>query len=184
MSKNFFTADQHFFHWNMNTYASREFKTLEDMNETMIRNHNARVKEEDNCFHIGDFIFRNSKGGKSGEGEPVKVFEFKKRLNGNNIFIGGNHCHNNGNKTPIESLVIRYAGKRINLVHNPDYANLNYEINLVGHVHNLWKFKRIVSGARITDCINVGVDVNNFMPRTFEELYGEYCKWKKKEGLK
>jgi calcineurin-like phosphoesterase family protein len=61
---------------------------------------------------------------------------------------------------------------------------MDCEINLTGHVHNRWAFKRLVKGEKITDCINVGVDVNNFYPVTFEEIMSKYYKWKKTNGYK
>lgn len=154
------------------------------MNETLIKRWNERVKKEDVIFHIGDFCFKNSKGGKPGEGLTHKAIDYKSKLNGTIIFISGNHDKNNSTKTPIERLVIRYAGKRINLVHNPEHIDFNYEINFVGHVHNKWTFNRFRNHfsyceEKFTDCINVGVDCWNFKPVSFEEIYSKYLKWKK-----
>ena len=152
------------------------------MNETIIRNHNNRVDLDDVVYHIGDFCFRNSSGGKEGEGTNNKAKDYYKQLNGQIIFIKGNHDRNNSLKTITERLVIGYGNHRINLVHNPEMANFNYKINFVGHVHEKWKFKRLtLEDGRTTDCINVGVDVNKFMPVTFEELYSGYRKWIKNE---
>lgn len=179
-----YTADYHINHANIVRYVNRPFKSLEEMNETIIHNHNSRVKKEDIVFHVGDFIFRNSAGGKLGEGLPIKASEMESKFNGKFIFIKGNHDRNNSLKTGIERLVIKYAGKRINLVHDPEYADMNHEINFVGHVHNRWAFKRLHRGEAFTDLINVGVDVWGFKPVTFEEIYSKYCKWKKLEKLK
>ena len=178
-----FTADYHLNHWNIVSYVGRPFKSLEEMNETILKNHNSRVKKDDTVFHVGDFLFKNSIGGKKGEGLPIKASDMESQFNGKFIFIKGNHDRNNSLKTIIENVVVKYAGKRFNLVHNPEFANFNYDINLVGHVHTHWKFKRVRKGETFTDLINVGIDVNNYMPRTFEELYSEYCKWKKAEKL-
>jgi len=103
-------------------------------------------------------------------------------LNGKIIFIKGNHDGNNGVKTPIERLVIRHGGKRINVVHNPVHVDPNYEINFVGHCHNAWQIKRIKTHFGFTDAINVGVDVNNFYPVRFEELMEKYYRWKKRRN--
>jgi len=153
------------------------------MNKTLIRNWNERVKEEDIVFHVGDFCFRNSPGGKVGEGANFKASDYAAQLNGKIIFIKGNHDRNNSMKTIIERLVIGYGKMRINLVHMPEMADVNYDINFVGHVHQNWKFKRQRMGEGFTDLINVGVDVNKFMPRTFDELYAGYKQWIKK-GMK
>lgn len=177
-------SDYHVNHFNIISYVKRPFKTLEEMNETIIKNHNSRVKPEDVVIHVGDFCFRNSKGGKVGEGLPIKASEIEKKFNGKFIFIKGNHDRNNSLKTIIDRLVVTYGGHRINLVHNPDHADFNYPINLTGHVHDRWSIRRLRSGEAITDCINVGCDVWNFKPISFEEIFSRYAKWKKQEGLK
>lgn len=177
--KYWFTADLHLGHFNIIKYTGRPFKSLEEMNETLIRNWNARVKPGDTVFNVGDFCFKNTRGGKKGEGVPIPAKEYEKQLNGKIIHIKGNHDRNNSNKTIIERLGIYYGGKRINLVHNPEHCDINYEINFIGHVHEKWEFKRIRKGYSFTDCINVGVDVNKFMPITFEELMKKYYRFKK-----
>jgi len=180
--KYFFTADYHLNHGNIIEYCQRPFHSLEEMNETIIKNHNSRVTDDDWVFFLGDFSFKNSKGGKNGEGLPIKAEDMIKRLNGKFIFIKGNHDRNNSLKTIIERTVIKYGKFRINLVHNPEFVDYSYPFNFVAHVHNHWKFKTFTRteqwrGTLTTDCINVGVDVNGFQPKTFEELYSDYRKW-------
>ena len=199
--KYWFTSDFHLGHANIIKYCSRTLfmtkkdreiynnlaidkqskwkisrQSLNNMNREIIRRHNERVKKEDLVFFIGDFCFKSKNN--RGEGIGITAKEWKKKLNGQFIFIKGNHDRNNSCKTIIERLVIGYGGKRINLVHNPEFADVNYKINFVGHVHNNWKIKRIKKGWQFTDCINVGVDVHNFYPQTFEELMKKYYKWK------
>lgn len=182
--RRFLTADTHYNHFNIIKYCNRPFVTLEEMNEVLIRNHNSRVKPEDEIYFIGDFAFKNSIGGKIGEGLPIKAEDILKRLNGRFIFVRGNHDRNNSLNVITESLIIRYGNYKYNLVHNPEYADIHYPINFCGHVHQSWKFKRIKKEGGFTDIINVGVDVNNFMPKTIEELLGNYHKWLKQEGYK
>lgn len=78
MENVFFTSDQHFDHGNIIKYCNRPFKTIRDMNEALITNHNAIVKPNDIVYHLGDFAFRNHR-------------EFLRRLNGNHFLIKGNH---------------------------------------------------------------------------------------------
>jgi len=66
------TSDYHFSHFNIIRYCNRPFKTVEEMNETIIRKHNERVKPKDTVFFLGDFIF---KGGKEGGVEKYRQFE-------------------------------------------------------------------------------------------------------------
>ena len=174
-----FTADLHLGHKNIIKYCNRPFKSLYHMNETIIRNWNERIKPEDTIFHVGDFCFKNSSG-KRGEGIKVSASYWEGRLNGKIIHLKGNHDRNNSTKTIIERLVISYGNHRINLVHRPEFADISYKINFTGHVHEKWAFKRIRRGNNFTDCINVGVDVHNFYPQTFEELMKKYHKWLRK----
>ena len=165
-----FTADCHFGHGRIIEFCKRPFKDADDMNRQLIINWNARVKPEDTVFHVGDFCFQFNH-------QSLKAEYWEKKLNGKIIHVRGNHDKNNSTKTIIERLVIRYGGKLINLVHDPARADLNYEINFTGHIHEKWSFKRIRQGEAFTDCINVGVDVNKFMPVSFNELISKYKNW-------
>ncbi len=173
-----FSSDLHFGHFNIIKYTNRPFKSLEDMNTTLIENWNSRVKEDDSVFDLGDFNFRNSPGGKFGEGTPHKPKYFEEQLNGKIIHILGNHNRNNGCKTPIERIILRYGGYRICLVHDPKYADPNVPLNFVGHVHNLWKIKRLNEKSIM---VNVGVDCWGFKPINFEEISKEISRFKKSE---
>ena len=154
------------------------------MNTQLISRWNERVKPGDVVFVLGDFCFKNSKGGKKGEGTITTAKEYEAKLNGKIIFIKGNHDRNNGCKTIIERSVIGYCNRRINLVHKPVHIDPNYKINFVGHVHGKWQIKRIKTQFGYTDAINVGVDVHNFYPVSFEELMKRYYKWKKTYNVK
>ena len=178
--KYWFSADYHLGHAKIIDYCNRPFKSLEQMNETIIRNHNARVKSEDTVFHIGDFCFKNTSN--KGEGIRVNASTWEKKLNGKIIHIMGNHCRNNGVRTLVQSLVIKYGGRQIRLVHNPEHIDYRYNLHFVGHVHEKWKFKEVYAPPKINtfiDLINVGVDVNNFYPKTFDEIKNSFSSWKK-----
>lgn len=175
--KLFLTSDCHFGHDNIRKYCNRPFKTVEEMNARIIKNWNERVKPEDTVIHIGDFCFKNTPGGKPGEGMINRADFYRKRLNGNIVFVKGNHDNNNSCKTKIISLVIDYANQQINCVHDPVHYNSYYELNLVGHVHGLWKIKR--EGKCIL--FNVGVDVNNFRPVFIEEILRYVSRFKRGE---
>ena len=183
--KYWFTSDLHLGHHNIIKYCGRPFTCVEHMNEVLINNWNKRVSEGDIVFHIGDFCFKNSAGGRDGEGLTNKASYYVERLNGNIIFLKGNHDKNNSVTTIIESMVIKYGPHYVNCVHIPENYNGAYAINFVGHVHERWAFKREEEGALYlnpnghVDLINVGVDVNEFEPKTFEELYSKYKKWLK-----
>lgn len=177
MVNTYFTSDFHFGHENIIKYCNRPFKNLKEMEETIINNWNSIVKPEDNVYFLGDFCFTNSKGGKKGEGVVGNPYDWIDRLNGNIIFIKGNHDNTNGLNVKLECGVIKHGGYRIFLVHNPDHYDKDYKINLVGHVHEKWKIKK-VNGNYL---INVGVDVWNFKPIDWEQINKELQRFKKNE---
>lgn len=164
----FFTADTHFRHWELISGIGRPFRTTELHDNTLVKNWNSRVKMTDTVYVLGDFAFKKDIEG--------NVFQYyKSRLSGDIIFIKGNHDANNQNSTPLVSCVLYYGGKTIKLMHNPQWAECKYDLNLCGHVHNQFKFKQ-EKGCIIC---NVGVDVWNYMPINIGEILGGLSKWRK-----
>jgi calcineurin-like phosphoesterase family protein len=174
MSNVWFSSDYHLGHLNIIKYCLRPFKDLYHMNSTIIRNHNERVKPNDAVFFLGDFCFRNTKGGTLGEGELNKAEEYLSKLNGRFVFIGGNHDDNNSLNTPIVGALLHFGGKSIWCCHNPVEAEDFVDLNLCGHVHQNWKFSKTEKGTAI---VNVGVDVWNFRPVDIGEILAELQKW-------
>ena len=179
----FVTSDEHFGHGNIIKYANRPFSSPEEMNEEMIRRFNERVKPEDFTFIIGDFCFKHPvvQDAEVG-GRPLKANQWLERLNGQKIVIRGNHDNNNSTKTIIDCIHITYAGQRINLVHKPEHANIDFPINLVGHVHDKWRFQKIQENGIFTKesiLLNIGVDQNKFYPITLDEALSQVIKFKK-----
>ena len=166
--KYWFTSDYHLGHANIIEYCNRPFKNVEQMNKIIIHNHNSKVKPEDTVFFLGDFCFRNSHGGKKGEGELVKAESYLEKLNGRFVFIEKNHDKSNSLKTCIKEVKINLGGKDIHLSHKPEDYDRNIEINLVGHVHEKWKVKKENNDKNIL--INVGVDVWDFKPINIQEI--------------
>ena len=71
----FYTSDLYFNHGNIIRYENRPFDTVEEMNETLIRNWNRKVKKGDEVYILGDFTFSDGK----------TANELLKRLNGNSV---------------------------------------------------------------------------------------------------
>lgn len=151
--------------------------SLQKHNEGLICAWNQRVKPKDTIIVIGDFCFRNTAGGRAGEGMCVSADEWAMRLNGRIVFISGNHDKNNGCKTIIESLVIKIGGRKIYCVHKPEHCNTDYALNFVGHVHRAWRFKQYYKDGKVTDLVNVGVDQWNYRPITYTEIIKQYNQW-------
>ena len=167
--KYFLTADMHFSHSNIIKYCNRPFKDVDHMNWELVRRWNERVKDEDMVFHIGDFGFD-------------KGYKWYPKLHGMKYMIKGNHDKNNHVKTLVQSTVIQFANKDYYLVHRPEHANTDYEINFVGHVHEKWKYQLIANQPYSEEkiyAINVGVDVWDFYPVEIQEALAGLQKWKK-----
>jgi calcineurin-like phosphoesterase family protein len=172
-----FTSDTHFGHANIIRYCDRLFKSVEHMNDALIRNWNQRVKPADTVLVLGDFCFRNTPGGKEGEGFLNRADFYASKLNGNKVFIRGSHDSNNSLNTKITSLVINMCGHEMFCVHDPKDAHGEYQINLVGHVHGYWKVKKMYGINSYM--VNVGVDVWKFMPVNMQEILARLQEFKK-----
>ena len=153
----YFTSDTHFLHSQIIEYCGRPFKNVEHMDIELVRRWNERVKPEDTVFHLGDFAWK-SQG------------KYKKLLNGNIIHIKGNH----DKKVPLLNAHIVLGSTNIWCCHDPANYNHKFKINIVGHVHNDWKFKK--EGKTIL--VNVGVDMWNFYPIKWNEILKELNLWR------
>jgi calcineurin-like phosphoesterase family protein len=144
------------------------------MNETLIKNWNACINNNDEIYILGDFAFK---------GSGFEAENIIKRLKGKKYLIKGNHDKftedKNFNGNSFEWIkdyyVLHYKKIKFILFHYPIFEWDGYfgdAIHLYGHVHNSGnnikeqeKFK--ILGER---AINVGVDVNNFYPISIEEI--------------
>lgn len=177
----YFTADLHLNHSNIIDYCNRPFNNIKEMNDTLIYQWNKIVKPIDTVIHNGDFSFGNRT-------------KWMKKLNGNIVFVKGNH--DGDSLTKIKSLVLRTGGWDIFLNHFPQNVNFNYQYNFVAHIHQHWKFRsksiykennKIESweddnymeySEITTSMINIGVDVWDFKPISIREIKKEFYKWR------
>lgn len=79
--RTFIISDTHFGHRNIIEYTNRPFYSVEEMNETLIKNWNSVVKKDDVVWHLGDFGF----------GSKETIINIRSRLNGKIFLILGNH---------------------------------------------------------------------------------------------
>jgi calcineurin-like phosphoesterase family protein len=171
----YFTSDNHFFHANIIKYCKRPFSTVEEMNEEMIKKWNEKVGPEDLVFHLGDFGLSKSSEAPNAPKDPLTLI--RTRLNGNIIFVAGNHDHNNRNKSIIESLIINHGGHRIYLTHDPKYYRKDFEWNFTGHCHgNNGTFHKIDKSI----IVDLSVDCWNFSPVDINEINQAYSEWRKR----
>ena len=163
----YYTSDQHFCHNNIIKLCNRHFNNILDMDFQLESLWNRKVRPEDTVYILGDLFF------KQGNIEDVK--SILNHLHSKKILIKGNHDNflNQINwrdyfDKVCDYLKIKYNGRDVILCHYPieewdGFFRGSY--HLYGHVHNndngLRKFKRRY---------NVGVDVNDFEPKTLDEL--------------
>ena len=79
--KIFVIADTHFFHENIIKYCDRPFSSVEDMNNTIIKNWNEVVSNDDIVLHLGDVSL----------GKKEETAKIIRKLKGRKILIKGNH---------------------------------------------------------------------------------------------
>lgn len=156
-----FTSDTHFNHANIIKYSNRPFKSVEEMNQTIIDNWVSVVKPEDTVYFLGDFAMGQNRLHES-------IF---KQLTGDIVLIKGNHDSKSvasylkmGFKGVSGELWVQIEETTIYLRHRPE-SNVDRwqaHYHFCGHVHEAW--------ARKGNIINVGVDVRGFKPRSADEL--------------
>lgn len=74
-----FTSDTHFNHKNIIRYSERPFRDIDDMRESLIRNWNSKVQQNDTIYHLGDFAMGS---------DAQSILD---RLSGTKHLIIGNH---------------------------------------------------------------------------------------------
>lgn len=166
----YFTADTHFGHANIIKFCNRPFSDVHEMNEYMIAAWNERVCDNDTVFIIGDMFFKSD----------INPEETLFRLKGKKRLIIGNHDHGwlqkiNPNKF-FEAVDNYYEycdnGKNFVLCHFPllTYRHEEKWYMIHGHIHNNtdFDFWPLLKARPLV--LNAGVEVNNYMPVTFDEL--------------
>lgn len=181
-----FTSDTHFFHRNVIKSCGRPFNTVEEMNQALIDNWNAKIKSREMVWVLGDFTFAGIEATQN----------IIKQLNGDIRLVRGNHdrhaaqCIKMGFTNVYENhyieLMINGKRTRVNLSHFPyldnniDYTEIEHgeyvgrrqyahkrmidtgHYLLCGHVHNAWEMKGRM--------INVGTDVRDYTPISSKEI--------------
>lgn len=177
MKNIWFISDTHFNHANILTFTAfdggprirPEFNTVEEMNETMIANWNAKVQPFDKVYHLGDVAFGNVKNFHSIMG----------RLNGKKRLIIGNHDSFDilDYAQYFENIMswrqFRDMPKPFIACHYPLHEDSLYGrgtiFNVHGHIHQRTIFRK---DTKIPDerYINICVEKINYTPVHMDEL--------------
>lgn len=203
--KRFWSADVHFGHANIVKYCKRPTLRKNDLDQNgnwvslttaieaanrhdafLLKQINSRVKSDDQVIHVGDFI--NYGANKGDPGLKNKPDDYLQQLNGEWIFIEGNHDKNNNVRPIGRHLITEIASLRVFVTHYPtdsdihdpdliDWVHKNCAFAIVGHVHEKWAERWIeVVGHRKYHFlnINVGMDVRRFAPISDSEVFCIY----------
>ncbi len=166
---NYFTADLHFN--DAKLVERRGFQTLEEMNEALIANWNARITDEDHVYIAGDMFVSTVRD----------VMPILERLKGHKHLAIGNHDRN-WLRAPyvrdafdevaalIEIFDAHYSAV---ISHYPmlDWYRRRHGAYLIyGHIHERCDapYCRYLSHTR--NAYNAGIDVNQLAPALIEEL--------------
>jgi calcineurin-like phosphoesterase family protein len=177
-NKVWLTSDWHFLHDKEFIWGARGFKSIDEMNEEIIKRHNEVVGSDDIVYCLGDVCL-----GGGGAEVLEKAKQFIERLNGKLYILRGNHdtdarvkmlntCKNVVNCGDYATL-IKCGKYHFYLSHYPTLtANLDegkslsqIMINLYGHTHQNTNFYRDMP-------INyhVGVDSHNCYPIEINQI--------------
>lgn len=185
----YLTSDEHFDHENIIKYCNRPFSSVAEMNDRMVSEWNNIVMMNDTVYVIGDFALTSIE----------RIYHFCKILNGRKILIKGNHDRHTIKKykeAGFHNVAQQYRRTiqrpvwtaddeltepsmitwKFNLNHRPpppnqskstDENNDPHSWTLCGHVHEKWKIDRD------RKVLNVGVDIWNYKPITFDQIINE-----------
>jgi calcineurin-like phosphoesterase family protein len=170
MSKIFFTSDHHFGHTNIIKFCDRPFKSVEEMNETLIERWNEKIKPEDEVYHLGDFAMNS---------DTELVAKILDRLNGTKYLIVGNHEGPALNHRKKFKWIKEYFELKVN---DADCKNGVQRIILFHYAMRVWRsdFRGTWhlyghSHGNLPDkedslSFDIGVDCHDFYPLSYNEV--------------
>ena len=183
--KTYFIADLHFGHANCLAFDNRPFMTIEEHDETLIKNWNNTVTDNDTVWILGDISWHGAE----------KTIEIFKQLKGHKNLCIGNHDSKLMKCTQLRVLfeeIVNY--KELYLDNKNGIVLCHYPIvcynkhfygwyHLYGHVHTSFEYNMVQHFqeemknlySKDSKMFNVGCMINymNYTPRTLEEITGE-----------
>ena len=182
---NFYIADTHFGHKNALAFDDRKFLSIEEHDETIIRNWNDVVGYDDTVYMIGDVSWHNA----------TKTNEILDRLNGHKVLIIGNHDGKLLRNADFRSRFMRIENyleieddkRNIVLCHYPIPCFKNHFYgwyHLYGHVHDSFesnlmyrvKFEMVELYDKPCNMFNVFCKSLGYKPMTLDEILEVYNK--------
>lgn len=161
-----YTSDTHFGHENVISFCARPFRHAGHMDGVLLENMWKVVRPDDHLWILGDFAF----GSKASDSTYVEQI-FNQLPGAEQHLVIGNHDHETTLELPwtsashLSELRDGPKSQRNTLCHYPmitwNHARRG-ALQLFGHVHNNWHGSR--------NSVNVGVDVWNFMPATYDDI--------------
>jgi calcineurin-like phosphoesterase family protein len=162
----FVTSDIHFGHANIMKFCPESRAYNHDvtlMNESIIKNWNAKIEPTDHTYILGDIAFCNAQ----------KASEYMRRLNGTKTLIAGNHDSKIVNSSEFRDcfvsihdyLSITFDKVKVIMFHYPiaEWDQMHRgAVHLHGHLHGG------KSGMEKYRCMDVGMDTNYCRPYTLE----------------
>lgn len=97
INRTFMIGCTHFGHEKIIDFCGRPFRSVEDMDESLIRNWNRAVGRDDTVIILGDFSFH----------PKDQTEQLRSRLNGNKVMVLGNHDDRRAFPDGVEYLEIR-----------------------------------------------------------------------------
>ncbi|MDO5521260.1 MAG: metallophosphoesterase family protein [bacterium] len=180
----FYVSDYHFDHQiALKRSRSDWFSTIEEMNETMIRLHNQKVRPEDQVYILGDIIVCE-------ESELEERLQATiGKLQGHLHLICGNHDYkykdltifHNYFETVQDSLIIKDRGRWVQLYHYPVlcwYRKQKGAFHIYGHLHNETIGKECKSLQKEPRALNACVEITEYEPCTLDELLDKNSRYK------
>lgn len=187
MSKKFYISDLHFGHKNAIAFDNRPFKSIDEMNDSLIERWNSVVSCGDIVYILGDMFWM----------KPSDALPILSKLNGQKVLVKGNHDRWHDRKfdenfVKIEEYIeVDDEGRKVVLCHYPIPCFKNHFygwFHLYGHVHssfewNMMEHHRFLMEElyeRQCNMINVGamMPYMGYTPRTLDEILAGYGEWR------
>lgn len=177
----FITSDWHFCHNKEFIWKTRNFSSINEMNEEIIKRNNKLVKPEDDLYVLGDLLL-------GGEKSLEQGLNLISKINGKLHLVRGNHCTDKrweafsklSNVVAMDnSIYLKHQGYHFYMSHFPSLTGNNDKflkqmtLNLFGHTHqkehffenNFWMY-------------NVAMDAHNCYPCNLNDIIQEMkTKW-------